>query len=132
MATTDASSLFPEAIFRAVSYRSSSGGRGVSLSILDTLRRVAPPAFSGLRSRSYEGPGAILKTSPLGRIQHLALHHLAPSAALTLHDVPVTMLLSVFDSPIAAQYILAFDCTQKLALEKILGLHYSHFEKVTP
>jgi transcriptional regulator with XRE-family HTH domain len=30
------------------------------------------------------------------------------------------------------KYILAFHCTQKLALEKILGLHYSHFEIVTP
>jgi hypothetical protein len=30
------------------------------------------------------------------------------------------------------KYILASDCTQKLALEKILGRHYSHFEIVTP
>src|SRR6266481_1827485 len=81
---------------------------------------------------NHPAPRLLLAVVDLAEIQHLALHDLAPSTAPTLYDVPVTMLLAVFDSPIAAQVHLGVDCTQKLALEKILGLHYSHFEPVTP
>lgn len=37
------------------------------------------------------------------RCYNFARTDLVPSTALTLDDVPVTMLLAVFDSPIAAQ-----------------------------
>jgi hypothetical protein len=56
-----------------------------------------------IESFDDSAPRLVLGVIDLAQIQHLALHHLAPSAALTLHDVPVTMLLAVFDSPIAAQ-----------------------------
>jgi len=48
-------------------------------------------------------PCLVLAVVDLAEIQHLPLHHLAPTTAFVLYDVPVTMLLAVFDPPIAAQ-----------------------------
>jgi hypothetical protein len=48
-------------------------------------------------------PGLALAIVDLAQIQNLALHYPTIGAALGFNDVPVAMLLAVFDSPIAAQ-----------------------------
>ena len=45
-------------------------------------------------------PGILLAVVDLAEIQHLTLHHLATSTPPVLDDVPVTMLLPVFEASI--------------------------------
>ena len=64
------------------------------------LRLLLGPFIEGF---DHPAPPLLLAVVDLAQIQHLALHHLAPGAALTLDDVPIAMLFTVLPSPIAAQ-----------------------------
>jgi len=48
-------------------------------------------------------PSLVLGVVDLAQIQHLPLHHLAAGAALVLNNIPVAMLLAVFEASIEPQ-----------------------------
>jgi hypothetical protein len=51
----------------------------------------------------HPAPRLALTVVDLAQVQHLALHYFSTSAPLTLHDVPIAMLLAIFDPSVAPQ-----------------------------
>ena len=59
----------------------------------------------------------------LAEVQNLPLYHFAASTTLVLDDIPIAMLLAIFEASVEPQEH-ANQLTQNKADEKRLGLHY--------
>ena len=68
-------------------------------------------------------PILMLGIVDLAEVQHLPLHYSAASTTLALNNIPIAVLLAVFEAPVESQEH-ANQLTPNKADEKGLGLHY--------
>ena len=83
--------------------------------------RVAACSF--VKSFDRTTPIVMLAIIDLAEVQNLPLYHFAASTTLVLDDIPIAMLLAVFEAPVESQEH-ANQLTPNKADEKRLGLHY--------
>src|SRR5712691_3793280 len=63
--------------------------------------RMATRPF--IKRFDHTAPSLVLTVVDLAQVQHLPLHHLAASAALTLDNIPVAMFFAVLEASIESQ-----------------------------
>src|SRR5262249_54445642 len=78
-------------------------GAGRNLAIGGKQRQLAMPPAVFIKGFDQLAPGIALAVIDLAEIQHLPLHHLATGATLVLDDIPVAMLLAVFEASVESQ-----------------------------
>jgi len=83
--------------------------------------RVAACSF--VKSFDRTTPIVMLAIIDLAEVQNLPLYHFAASTTLVLDDIPIAMLLAIFEASVEPQEH-ANQLTQNKADEKRLGLHY--------
>jgi len=64
--------------------------------------QLREPLLSFIESFDDPAPRFALTVVDLTEVQYLALHHLAPSTALALDNIPIAMLLAVLEPPVAS------------------------------